>query len=67
MVKNQKHEPDAGDFSIVTACEHHIVLNFGVERRKPDCVDCRVPFAGYEVKEEKRWKKQRRLRRVTPV
>jgi hypothetical protein len=65
MTKNQKN-PDVGDMSIETACKHFVTLNFGIERRKPDCPDCRVPYAGYEVDQE-RQRKKKRTRRVTPV
>lgn len=66
IAKDQKHEPEAGNGSLPTACDHFITLNFGVERRKPTgCQACWVHYAGLQVDEERKAKRDRR--RVTPV
>lgn len=65
IAKEQARTPDAAADGLPTACEHFIVLNFGVERRKPEgCSACRVHYAGLEVDDER---KRKRARRVTPV
>ena len=34
----KKPEEDGGN--VPTLCDHHVILNFGVELRRPDCPDC---------------------------